>query len=60
MSSSGSEHKSGGSVLHGSTKASGRAKSVLPFSAFSGGAAQFKQQFQTEEASLEEGLAFTA
>ncbi|WP_262884885.1 hypothetical protein [Segatella copri] len=41
MSSSGSEHKSGGSVLHGSTKASGRAKSVLPFSAFSGGAAPF-------------------
>lgn len=42
MSSSGSEHKSGGSILlHGSTKASGRAKSVLPFSAFSGGAAPF-------------------
>ncbi len=41
MSSGSESYKSGGSVLHGSTKASNRANSVLPFAAYSGGAAPF-------------------
>lgn len=39
--SSGSESHGGGSVLRGSTKASSRGSSTMPFSAYSGGAAPF-------------------
>jgi len=41
MSSGSESHTGGGSVLHSSTKASKRAKNVLPFSMGTGAAAPF-------------------